>query len=432
MQVFKTTPRTCFLLAICAFFIVREAFPKPMTVVLALTLVWMAVLVIDYWLRTNKSQLPQRTFRIVLWGFYTTTLGLVALLLGLLIFGSIADWTPILRVYGYGFLMAIASLKIVLAIVLAIQILISKLSGLEKFSSPKRWFQASIFLILFSFSAMIYGSVFEAFNLRVRHVEINAKTLPKSFENYRIVLFSDMHIGSQVSTRYVRRLVDSINAQNPDLVVFAGDMVNFHSVELEPFVDLFAKIRATDGVFAVLGNHDYGGYVRWDSPQDSINDFQNLLNLYEAMGWNVLRNQHVWLHRGNDSIALAGVETYSNHQTRRWANLSDTEKALRNVPESAFIVMVTHNPEHFNEELQIYFPHVNLTLAGHSHGGQLALGFGRHPLSVARLALHHWRGLYVYGNQKLFVDTGAGFNLFPFRVGMPPNISVLTLEKKNH
>ncbi|MCL2412923.1 MAG: metallophosphoesterase [Bacteroidales bacterium] len=423
----KLTPKISFLFAICAFLIVREAFPKPNTVLLILTLVWIADFLIDYWLRTNKSQLPQRTFNLFLWGFYVSMVCLTLLILGLLIFGSIAYWSPVLKVYVYGFLLAFAALKICLAVILSLQLLVSKISGLNKISSPKRWFQTVVCIIVFGFCAMLYGSIFEAFNLRVRHVNIQDQTLPKNFEGYRIVLFSDMHIGSQVSTRYVRRLVDSINAQNPDLVVFAGDMVNYHSAELVPFADLFSEIRATDGVFAVLGNHDYGGYLRWKTPQDSINDIQKLLDLYESMGWNVLRNEHVWLHRGDDSIALAGVEVYSNHRTRRWKNLADTEKALRGVSESDFIVMLTHNPEHFNEKLQIYFPHINLTLTGHSHGGQIAPGIGRHRISVARLALYHWHGLYKIDEQKLFVDTGAGFNMFPFRFGMPPSISVLVL-----
>ncbi|MCL2414107.1 MAG: metallophosphoesterase [Bacteroidales bacterium] len=429
MQFFKITPRICFLFAVCAFFIVREAFPKPNTVILILTLVWIADLIIDYWLRTNKSQLPQRTFKIFLWGFYASIASLVLLILGLLIFGSIAHWAPILKVYVYGILLAVAMTKISLAKIFVLQFLLSKIPFVNKISLPKRWFQASVCIAVFSIFAMFYGSIFEAFNLRVRHVKIQDQALPKNFEGYRIVLFSDMHIGSQISTRYVRRLVDSINAQNADLVVFAGDMVNFHSAELVPFASLFSEIRATDGVFAVLGNHDYGGYLRWETPEDSINDIQNLLDLYKSMDWNVLRNEHVWLHRGEDSIALAGVEVYSNHRTRRWKNLADTEKSLKGVSESDFIVMITHNPEHFNEKLQIYFPYVNLTLTGHSHGGQVAPGIRRHRLSVARLALHHWRGFYEIDGQKLFVDTGAGFNMFPFRFKMPPSISVLVLER---
>jgi len=429
MQIFKITPKTCFLFAICAFFITQEAFPKPNTVILILTLVWIADLIIHYWLNAHKQQLPKRTYKIFLWIFYASIVGLVFLILALLIFGSIAHWTPILKVYVYGFLLAIATLKILFSAMLSIQFLVSKIPFVNKISSPRHWFQTGVCILVFSVFAMIYGSVFEAFNLRVRHAKISDQTLPKSFEGYRIVLFSDMHIGSQVSTRYIRRLVDSINAQNPDIVVFAGDMVNYHSAELVPFVSLLSEIRAKDGVFAVLGNHDYGGYLRWKTPEDSINNIQKLLDIYESMNWHVLRNEHVWLRRGSDSIALAGVEVYSNHRTRRWGNFSDTEKALKGVSESNFIIMVTHNSEHFNEKLQPYFPHVNLTLAGHSHGGQIAPGIGQHRLSVARLALHHWRGLYDYENQRLFVDTGAGFNMFPFRFKMPPSIAVLTLSK---
>ncbi|MDR0438209.1 MAG: metallophosphoesterase [Bacteroidales bacterium] len=379
---------------------------------------------IEYWIQRNKLQLPQRTSNIVLRIFKISFWCFALMIIGLSI-SPIVYWTPILRIYGYGLMLIFASIKIVLANILFLQFLISKVRFTNKISSPKRWFQVGLCVVVFMFTMALYGSIYEVFNLKVNQLEVRDKAVPKAFDDYRIVQFSDMHIGSQVSKRYVRKLVDSINAQNPDLVVFTGDMVNFYTNEIVPFVELFSQIRAKDGVFVVLGNHDYSGYLRWKTSQDSVDNILQLINIYHSMGWNVLQNEHIWLHRGDDSIALAGVENYSSKRTKRWVNIADTEKALKGISPSNLIVMISHNPQHFNEELQINFPHVNLTLTGHSHGGQMAIG----EFSVARLAMKHWRGFHQFEDQYLNVCTGCGFNALPFRINMSPNISVVTLSE---
>jgi len=411
------------IFAILVFFIVREALPKPKPMAIIMAFVLFFDVWIKYWTQTNKSQLPRRTCKIFLWIFYASIVYFVLMILGFWL-SPIAYWPPILRVYGYGLMLIFASIKIVLANVLFLQFLISKIRFTNKISSPKRWFQVGLCIAVFMFIITLYGSIYEKFALRVHQIEIRDKTVPKAFDGYKIVQFSDMHIGSQVSKRYVRKLVDSINAQNPDLVVFTGDMVNFHTEEIIPFVELFSQIHAKDGVFVVLGNHDYSGYLRWERPPDSVDNILHLLHIYHSMGWNVLQNEHVWLHRGDDSIALVGVEMYSSKRTKRWKNIADTENALRGVCPSNFIVMLSHNPQHFNEELQLNFPHVNLTLTGHSHGGQMAI----RAFSIARFAMKHWRGFHRFDDQYLNVCTGCGFNTLPFRINMPPSISVVTLS----
>ena len=418
---------TALILAISVLAIIHFALP----ILGAVGWLFMVVLLfdawLDYWMHRNKSQLSQRTQKIFLWTFYLSVLVFILLILAFWI-SPIAHWTPFLRVYGYGLILVVISLKIVLASLLFLQFLASKISVLKKFSSPKCWFRGSMWILALALVVMLYGTVYEAFNLRVRRVEVQTEAVPKAFDGYRIVQFSDMHIGSQVWEFYVRRLVDSINAQNPDIVVFTGDMLNFYTEEIVPFIPLFSKIQAKDGVFAVLGNHDYGGYLNWRTPQDSIDNLQRLIDIYHSMGWRVLLNEHVWLHRGEDSIALAGVENYSSPRTRRWKNLANTQQALEGVSPTDFIVMLSHNPEHFRRELKPYFPHVNLTLAAHSHGGQIAIGIRNFKFSISNFAMRYWRGLYQIGDQFLHVDTGSGFNILPFRVNMPPSISVITLS----
>ena len=408
-------------------FVIREALPKPRTIGLVLTFTLVFGAWIEYWIRTNRLELPQRICKIFLWIFYASLVGFFLMVLGMVI-SPIAFWSPFLRVYGYGMILVFVLIKIGIAKFFLLQFLLSKISFTQKIASPKRWFQITICITILAFSIVFYGLIYETFNLRVHRFEVRNKVVPEKFDGYKIVQFSDMHIGSQVWNHYVKKLVDSINAQNPDLVVFTGDMVNFHAGELAPFVKIFSQIQAKDGVFVVLGNHDYSSYVNWKTPQDSINDFQKLLDIYDSMGWRVLRNEHVWLRRGNDSIVLAGVENYSSKRTKRWENLADTRKALRGVSPSNFIVMISHNPEHFNEKLQIKFPYVNLTLTGHSHGGQIAIGAGKYQISISQLAMKHWRGFHQFGDQYLNVCTGAGFNTLPFRFNMPPSISVITLK----
>jgi len=424
---YRRTPiYNTFFLALFVFFVLREALPKPKMMTIILTSVVVFDVWISYWIRMNKLQLPQRMYRLFLWMFYASIIAFFLMIFWFFLISALAYWPPILRVYGYGLILVFVSIKIVLGTLLFLQFLISKTRFANKFALPKRWFQIGLCIAGFMFTMALYGSIYEVFNLQIHRVEMRDKSVPKAFDGYKIVQFSDMHIGNQVSKRYVKKMVDSINAQNPDLVVFTGDMVNFHTDEIVPFVELFSQIRAKDGVFVVRGNHDYSNYLKWKSPQDSANDVQRLLDVYHSMGWRVLSNEHVWFRRGNDSIALAGVENYSSKKVKRWVNLADTEKALKGISPSNFIVMISHNPEHFTEVLQVDYPYVNLTLTGHSHGGQMALG----GLSVARLAMKHWRGFHQFGEQYLNVCTGSGFNALPFRINMPPSISVITLKSK--
>jgi predicted MPP superfamily phosphohydrolase len=414
------------------FIIIRYALPNPKMRGFILTSVLMFDVWIEYWIRMNieakhASPLPQRTTKIFLRIFYTSTVCFILMVLAFWI-APVAYWTPILRVYVYGLILIVISIKIILAAVFFSQFFISKISFAKKIASPKRWFQVGMCLAALMFAVALYGSAYEVFDLRVHRIEIRDEAVPKTFDNYKIVQFSDMHIGSQVSERYVKKLVDSINAQTPDLVVFTGDMVNFHTDEILPFVSLFSQIRAKDGIFAVLGNHDYSAYLHWKTPNDSADNVQRLIDIYHSIEWNVLSNEHVWLYRGEDSIALAGVEQYSSKKSKRHKSLADTKKALLGISPSNFIVMISHNPEHFEEELQVNYPHVNLTLTGHSHGGQMAIGVGTYQFSVSRFAMKHWRDFHQFGNQYLNVNTGCGFNALPFRINMPPSISVIILK----
>jgi predicted MPP superfamily phosphohydrolase len=413
---------------IAVFFILRYALPKPKMMTFVLMSIIMIDVWIDYWIRLNKTQLPQRTCKIVLRIFYASIACFTAMILAFWIC-PVAYWTPVLRTYVFGVVLILASLKIILAMFLLVQFFISKLRFANKIASSKRWFQVGLWMIVGMFAVALYGTVYEVFALRVQRIEIEDRAVPKAFDGYKIVQFSDMHIGTQVSGRYIKKLVDSINAQEPDLVVFTGDMVNFYTDEAFPFVPLLSEIRAKDGVYAILGNHDYGGYLNWKTPKDSADNMQKMMDMYQSLNWRVLQNENIMLYRANDSIVLAGVDNYSSKKSKRHKSLADTKKALLGTSPSDFVVMLSHSPQHFDEELQTDYPYVNLTLAGHSHGGQMALGIGKYQFSVSQFSMKYWRGFHHIDNQYLNVNTGCGFNALPFRINMPPSISVIVLKR---
>ncbi|MDR2907562.1 MAG: metallophosphoesterase [Bacteroidales bacterium] len=329
---------------------------------------------LNYWIKAHREQLPQKVCRVFLQILYVSTACLVVMCVCFLILPlPFEDWTPFWKTYPIGVIIIFICLKIILSGVFFLQYGCSRIPALKSQASPKHWFQAGLWAVVLAFGIMVYGTVYEAFNLRVQREGITDKSIPESFGGYKIVQLSDLHIGSQISEQYTRKVVDSINAQNPDLVVFTGDMLNLHTDEMRPFVSLLSEIRAKDGIYAILGNHDYGGYLRWESQKDSMDNIQGLLNIYQSLNWQVLQNAHTVLYRGQDSIVLAGVDDYSSKKSKRRHSFADTKKALSGTSQSDFIVMLSHNPQHFEEELQTDYPHVNLTLSGHSHGGQMSV-----------------------------------------------------------
>ncbi len=383
---------------------------------------------LDHWIQTNRSQLPQRTSKIFLAILYPVVASFIVMVSAFWI-SPFHSWTPLLQTYTIGAIIILACVKISLGLIFFLQFLFSKIYYGHRILLPQRWFRIGLWGAALVLIITLYGSTYEVFDLRVQRVEIKDKSVPKAFAGYKIVQFSDMHIGSQISDRYVRKIVDSINAQNPDLVVFTGDMVNLCTDEMKPFVSLFSEISAKCGVYVILGNHDYGGYLNWKNPKDSLDNNQRMLDIYQSLNWRVLQNSHIYLYHGGDSIVLAGVDNYySNKKSKRRHSLADTKQALSGTSPADFIVMLSHNPQHFEEELTMNNPEVNLTLSGHSHGGQMAIGTEKFQFSPSRLTLRYWQGLHHEGNQYLFVNTGCGFNVFPFRVNMKPAISVITLK----
>ena len=278
------------------------------------------------------------------------------------------------------------------------------------------------FLAFFIVFVVLYGSFVGVRRLNVNRLEIALKDLPKAFDGYRIVLFSDAHVGSFTGWRQslLQRDIDSINAQQADAIFFVGDLQNQRPEELYPVQEMLRSLRATDGVFSVLGNHDYSDYID-DDPAIKIANEREMVSRQRQFGWKLLLNEHLTLEKQGARLVIAGVE---NDQTRKqMKKRNDLAKALEGVRDDDCIILLQHDPGAWQQTEWIQ-PQVSLTLSGHTHGGQVSL-FG---LRATQLSKNYDYGLYREGERQLYVTCGVG-GLVPFRFGVTPEIAVITLKR---
>lgn len=272
-----------------------------------------------------------------------------------------------------------------------------------------------------AFICGLYGVIIGWKRITITKVPINFDNLPQDFDGYRIAQISDLHLGTFASEpKFVNKLIDKVNNLDANVIVFTGDLVNFTSKEAEQFKGVLGCLNAPDGVISVLGNHDYALYAPVDSPEAQRRHTRNLINLERGLGWRLLLDENIEIKRGNSSIWIAGVENIGRQEK---ANKGDLAHALQGIPQDSFIVLLSHDPSHWVDEV-LPDTDIPLTLSGHTHAMQLKV-FGWSP---SALFSKHWGGLFTEGNQHLFVSTGAGANL-PFRFGAWPEIALITLSK---
>jgi predicted MPP superfamily phosphohydrolase len=274
------------------------------------------------------------------------------------------------------------------------------------------------------FASLIYGIGWGRYNFIVRKTVLHFPNLPKDFNGFRIVQFSDFHLGSfDNKTDKIEEVVSLINKQNPDIVVFTGDLVNNVADETTSFISALSKIKSKYGKFSILGNHDYGEYIKWKSPFQKKKNLQKLIAIEQNLGFTVLLNSHSTIQIGESRIELIGVENWGLPPFPQYGNLT---KAIEKIDTSAFKILLTHDPTHWEAEV-LPETNIDLTLSGHTHGAQFGIEIPGWRWSPVNMRYKEWGGVYKNGMQVINVSTGVGFIGFPGRVGMPPEINRITL-----
>lgn len=275
---------------------------------------------------------------------------------------------------------------------------------------------------LFVMGYILYGAFFGTENFQIRETTILSKDLPKGFENYRIVQISDIHCGSWAGdTQALQKAVNLINAQEPDLIVFTGDLVNNIATELDEFMPVLSQLKARDGVYSVLGNHDYAMYIPWESPEKKEENLIALKQKQADMNWILLNNRHVKLYQNGDSLALIGVENCGRPPFPNYAKFPEAMEGT----EGMFKILLSHDPSSWRREV-LPETDIQLTLSGHTHAMQTKI-FGFSP---AVWVYPEYEGLYTEGKQMLYVNIGLGHLMYPLRLGAWPEITLLTLKRE--
>lgn len=276
-----------------------------------------------------------------------------------------------------------------------------------------------VVLSFLSLYVLLYGAFVGSKQLVVKHLDLYFKDLPTAFDGYKMTQFSDLHIGS-MDESMLNRIVKTINSQSADAILFTGDLQNVRPSELDGYESPLSSLHAKDGVYSVLGNHDYAMYVKETEEKKRLLE-QEVVKREQSFGWQLLRNEHVVLHRDNDSIAIAGEENDGNAPFPQKANI---KKTLTGLSPNCFKILLQHDPSAWRRHV-LHKTNIQLTLSGHTHGGQISL-FGLRPTAIKG---KEDAGLYHQGSQFLHVSTGVG-GVLPFRFGVEPEIVIITLHKQ--
>ena len=276
------------------------------------------------------------------------------------------------------------------------------------------------------FSVMVIdGIVFGKYRHRVRKVKLKLAGLPESFKGYKIIQISDLHAGSFFNPKKLQGAINLINEQKPDLVLFTGDMVNNLAEEFRPMIPMFKSVVANDGKFSVLGNHDYGEYIAWNTKEEKFKNLSDLIDLQKEAGFQTMRNQNVAIERNGEKIYILGVENWGE---KPFPQYGDIDKALENVPEDSVKILMSHDPTHFDDVVKNHPANIQLTLSGHTHGMQFGIDLKNVRWSPVQYRYKKWADLYESGGKYLYVNRGFGVIGFPGRVGVNPEITLFELS----
>ncbi|MEQ8473704.1 MAG: metallophosphoesterase [Marinoscillum sp.] len=290
----------------------------------------------------------------------------------------------------------------------------------SEFLSKSAMIAGAVPIAVFSF-----GIISGAHDYRVRKRIITSSRLPKAFDGIRIAQISDIHTGSFFSKTAVAGGVDMLNAEKADIIFFTGDLVNNQSDEAKPYLDIFKKVSAPLGVYSTMGNHDYGDYRSWSSPQAKTADIKQLHDMHRYMGWDILLNENRILSQDGEQLAILGLENWGAGRFSKYGDLAKTYQGTEEVP---FKILLSHDPSHWEAQVIPEYSDINLMLAGHTHGMQFGIEIGDFRWSPSKWIYKQWADMYQSGDQYLYVNRGYGYLGYPGRVGILPEITIIELK----
>ncbi len=357
------------------------------------------------------------------------------------------DWNNAFKIYSFGFVFVVYASKLlpILFLVFADVIRLfryinNKAASVRKGHSDKfegkkisrAKFLQDVGLISggILFSGLITGMFKWAYDFKIKRQVLQLSHLPKSFDGLKIVQISDIHLGSWPSLHPLQDAVNLINGLNPDLVFFTGDLVNYKTDEAFRFENILSKVKSKHGVFATLGNHDYGDYTRWPSAEAKAQNMTDLYDFYKRLGWRLLNNENEIIQNGEDSLAVIGVENWGDFS--RFPKYGDIKKASLGTENVPVKLLLSHDPTHWEKIISKKYPDIDLTFAGHTHGFQFGIEIKNIKWSPAKYIYKHWAGIYESPDatkkpQFLYVNRGLGNIGYPGRIGILPEITLFEL-----
>lgn len=386
------------------------------------------------------SQSASGRAKTIIYTVYWALSGITILLLILLPYLNYESWPKVIRTYTFATIVGLFFAKIIAVTFF----LIDDIRRLVQWASGKIFFRnteaenfsgegisRSVFLSWLGlaaggslFASLVYGFG-NKYSYDIKRIKLAFDNLPKSFKGLKIIHISDIHSGSFNDKTAVKKGVEKILNEKPDLILFTGDLVNDRATEMHDYMDIFNQLKAPLGVYSTLGNHDYGDYVRWETEAAKTANLQRLKEVHGELGWKLLMNEHVVLEKENEQIAVLGIENWgAKGRFPKYGKMHEAHPGTEKYP---FKILLSHDPSHWDAEVKTSYPDVDLMLAGHTHGMQFGIEIPGFKWSPVQYMYKQWAGLYESGKQKLYVNRGFGFIGYPGRVGILPEITLIEL-----
>jgi predicted MPP superfamily phosphohydrolase len=393
-----------------------------------------------YGLRTFSGQwrfIPLR--RIITWGYLLISVGVtVVFVLGLNSLKTARGMTPF-HEWMLSIFLTFFITKLFFVVVLSLGDLgrfiygiasnITRADGQRSvpyFPERRRFIsEAAILVAAIPFAGFVYAMFKGKYDYKVHRETIYFDDLPEAFDGFTITQLSDIHSGSFDNAHAVQKGIDLAKAQKSDLFVFTGDLVNNAAWEIEPYIHRFAQLKAPYGQFSILGNHDYGDYISWDSEAEKEANLEKLKEHHETLGYKLMLDENVDIIKDGQKISLIGVQNWG----KGFIQIGDLNKAMRGVDPKAFKILLSHDPTHWEEKVMHNPNHIHLTLAGHTHGAQFGVEVAGFRWSPVKYRYLDWAGLASHKNRYLYVNRGFGFLAFSGRLGIWPEVTVITLKR---